>query len=289
MQRFPTILAALVAASPASAFTPPVQPPLPGRGELERTSPTVPTFTNRPVANPGALSGPSAPVRIAPGSRLPSDRRPDPKMPGRPATAGPDPLTILNQPEPLVPVDASVEDRNALDTSLRVISPDWSSPTGFRVAYEHPDDPDYSVRLDGALMLVYQDGLYTRRGGRTVIGMPAGAWFVIGREDLRPRIHSVEPGNGQEEGPDLSAKVVPPAFVGAAKNEGFRLDLRVVPARPDPAPAVPVDPPIEPAAGGLRILRDEGYRKRFLERLVDREGPIDAPERVPVTGSPAGS
>lgn len=284
MRRAPTILAVFLATAPAVAFEPPVPPPLPGRGEAERVSPTVGGLTNRPVANPNALSGPDAPLRLAPGTRADPDRRPDPKTPGRPATAGPDPLTILRQPEPLVPVDASVEDRNTLDTSLRVISPETSVPTGFRVPYEHPDDPDYSVRLDGGLMLVYQDGLYTRRGGRMRVGMPAGAWYVIGREDLRPRVRSLDRVETDEANAPIDAEVSPVLAAAAARAEGTRLDLRVIPVRPDRAPPTPprIDPPVEPEPGDLRIRRDEAYRRGFLNRLVDRF------DRMPVT-APAGS
>jgi hypothetical protein len=278
MSRSTALIAAFLATSPAVAFVPPVPPPLPGRGEAERTAPSVQGLTTRPVANPKALSGPDAPVRVAPGSRFDPDRRADPKTPGRPATAGPDPLTILRQPEPLVPVDASVEDRNALDTSLRVMSPETWWPTGFRVPYEHPDDANYSVRLDGALMLVYQDGIYTRRGGRTTVGMPPGAWYVIGREDLRPRVRSLDPADA--DGPDSNALdgLAPIPSVAAGRAEGVRLDLRVMAARPAPPPepaagspaAPPVDPPVAPTAGGLRIQRDETYRRRLLERLRER-------------------
>jgi hypothetical protein len=284
MARTPTILAVLLASAPAWAIEPPVPPPLPGRGEAERISPTVRGLTTGPVANPGALSGPNAPTRLAPGSRVPVERRPDPKTPNRPTTAGPDPLTVLRQPQPLVPIEAAVEDRNVLDTSLIVYSPETAWPTGFRMAYEHPDDPSYSVRLDGALMLVYQDGYYYRRGGRTVVGMPPGAWFVIGRDDLLPRVQTDESAS-TPNGSGSSAAEVTPAHV-AGRMEPVRLDLRVLPARPEPvgdAPAtpaepmaVPADPPLTSPAG-LRILRDETYRRRFLHELLDRFEPAPPP------------
>lgn len=291
MARSPTILAALLVTAPAWAFAPPVSPPLPGRGEAERTSPSVRGLTADPMPSSGALSGPNAPTRLAPGSRVPVDRRPDPKTPNRPTTAGPDPLTILRQPQPLVPVEAAVEDRNVLDTSLVVYSPETAWPTGFRMPYEHPDDPAYSVRLDGALMLVYQDGYYFRRGGRTVVGMPPGSWFVIGRDDLRPRVQtdrSPAPNGSGSSAEEASAAVV------AARMEPVRLDLRVMAARPEPIDAAPHPPreavsaPDEPRPAtvtGLRILRDETYRHRLLHGLADRFEPA-APS---VTAPPAGS
>lgn len=296
MARLPTILASLLATVPAWAADPPVPPPLPGRGEAERTSPTVRGFTTEPVTNPHALSGPNAPTRLAPGSRVPMDRRPDPKTPYRPTTAGPDPLTVLRQPPPLVPIEASVEDRNVLDTSLAVYSPESAWPLGFRRPYEHPDDPSYAVRLDGALMLVYQDGYYFRRGARTVVGMPPGAWFVIGRDDLRPRVHTDGSEAGTDSSPssraDVAAEVT--AIPAAGRVDPVRLDLRVMAARPQPvaetpppavrsAPAEP--PPSSPPAAGLRILRDETYRRQLLHELLDRSGQ-PAP---PVTAPPAGS
>jgi hypothetical protein len=287
MSWIPAILAALFGASSGVAFTPPVPPPLPGRGEAERVAPSVQGLTTRPVANPNALSGPDAPLRMAPGARVDPDRRPDPKTPGRPTAAGPDPLTILRQPQPLVPVDASVEDRNALDTSLRVISPETWSPTGFRVPYEHPDDANYSVRFDGALMLVYQDGVYTQRGGRTLVGMPPGAWYVIGREDLRPRVRALEPTDSAETNSPAQTGLAPIPTVATGRADGVRLDLRVIPVRPatPPVPPPPVDPPtpptIEPTATGLRILRDESYRRRFLDRLRERFDPDVPPVRAP--------
>jgi hypothetical protein len=69
----------------------------------------------------------------------------------------------------------------------------------------------------------------------------------------------------------------------------------VIPVRPEASPVAapeptptPVDPPIEvnsaPPASGLRILRDESYRRRFLQQLRER---FDSEEK-PVTG-PAGS
>lgn len=292
MTRWPTILAAILGSGPfLGTALGQVPPPLPGRGEAERTSPSVQGLTTRPAENPRALSGPDAPVRIAPGSRVDPDRRPDPKTPDRPATAGPDPLTILNQPPPLIPVDASIEDRNALDTSLRVLSPQPWYPTGFRAPYEHPDDPSYSVRIDGALMMVYQDGVYTRRGGRTVVGVPPGAWYVIGREDLRPRIRTVDPPEPAAGDGRMPGAVAPVAAPSAARTEGVRLDLRVIPVRPAPpvvAPAPsapgPVDPTVEAKKSGLRILEDEAYRRRLLDHLRGRFGD----DERPVT-SPAGS
>lgn len=291
MARLAPILAVLFGATPALAAEPPVPPPLPGRGEAERTSPTVQGLTSRPAINPNALSGPDAPVRTAPGSRVRTDRRPDPKTPYRPTTAGPDPLVILNQPEPLIPLDASVEDRNVLDTSLRVITPDNGYPTGFRVPYEHPDDPGYAVRIDGGLMLVYQDGLYAKYRGRMYVGMPAGAWYVIGREDLRPHIRSTPPVADDPDGPDLDAEVVPDTRMPSARAVPVRLDLRVIPERPPaPAPAAPpgASPPAEPAgspeapqASGPRILRDGGYRRRLLHELLDRFEPSGPPVTAP--------
>lgn len=292
MARFPTILAALIVTTPASAVEPPVPPPLPGRGEAERTSPTVRGLTSEPVANPNALSGPNAPARLAPGSRVSDDRRPEPKTPDRPATAGPDPLAVLRQPQPLVPIEASVEDRNVLDTSLIVYSPESAWPLGFRMPYEHPDDPSYSVRLDGALMLVYQDGYYFRRGARTVVGMPPGAWFVIGRDDLRPRVRADRVSGTASDSGSSAAEVA--AVPAAGRVEPVRLDLRVLPVRPEPvgqAPAAPPEPaamPVDPppaSPAGLRILRDETYRRRFLHQLLDR---FEA-AAMPVTAPPAGS
>lgn len=283
MASFASILAILAGAVPVLAAEPPVPPPLPGRGEAERTSPSVEGLTTRPAVNPNALSGPDAPVRTAPGSRIRTDRRPDPKTPNRPATAGPDPLVILNQPEPLIPLDASVEDRNVLDTSLRLITPDYGYPTGFRVPFEHPDDPEYAVRIDGALMLVYQDGLYARRRGRMYVGMPAGAWYVIGRDDLRPRIRPDAPSDAEADGTDLDAEAVPDPRIPAARAAPVRLDLRVIPERP----AVPVPPPEpsppaeEPPVAGPRILRDDTYRRRLLRELLDRFEPSPPPVTAP--------
>lgn len=282
----PVLFGAILAGSvPALAAQPPVPPPLPGRGDAERTSPTVEGLTTRPAVNPNALSGPDAPVRTAPGSRIRTDRRPDPKTPYRPATAGPDPLVILNQPEPLIPLDASVEDRNVLDTSLRVITPDYGYPTGFRVPFEHPDDPEYAVRIDGGLMLVYQDALYARHRGRMYVGMPAGAWYVIGRDDLRPHIHATPP--AESDGPDLDARRVPDARISAARAAPIRLDLRVIPERPAapaPAPASPPEPTPsadEAPAAGPRILRDDAYRRRLLRELLNRFEPTAPPVTAP--------
>lgn len=292
MARLPTILAALIVTAPAWAVEPPVPPPLPGRGEAERTSPTVRGLTSEPVANPNALSGPNAPARLAPGSRVPDDRRPEPKTPDRPATAGPDPLAVLRQPQPLVPIEASVEDRNVLDTSLTVYSPESAWPLGFRMPYEHPDDPSYSVRLDGALMLVYQDGYYFRRGARTVVGMPPGAWFVIGRDDLRPRVRTDRVSGTASDSGSSAAEVA--AVPAAGRVEPVRLDLRVLPVRPEPVGQAPAAPP-EPAAvpsdpppaspAGLRILRDETYRRRFLHQLLDRFEAAAMPVTAPLAGS----
>jgi hypothetical protein len=117
--------------------------------------------------------------------------------------------------------------------------------------------------------------------------MPPGAWYVIGREDLRPRVRALEPTDSAETNSPAQTGLAPIPTVATGRADGVRLDLRVIPVRPatPPVPPPPVEPPtpptIEPTATGLRILRDESYRRRFLDRLRERFDPDVPPVRAP--------
>ncbi len=83
--------------------------------------------------------------------------------------------------ERLQPVDAGIEDRSALDASLRLTQPDLQSmPLGFARVYVDPLDPTRYIRANGALHAVFSQSEY-RRGKSGVIPLvPQGTTFRIG-------------------------------------------------------------------------------------------------------------
>lgn len=87
---------------------------------------------------------------------------------------------ILNRTR-LQPVDSEIEDRSALDVSLRTTQPEMlAMPMGFSRVYVDPANPDRYVRANGALFVTFPFSEYKRTKKGTKAEIPAGTSFRIG-------------------------------------------------------------------------------------------------------------
>jgi hypothetical protein len=91
----------------------------------------------------------------------------------------------------LQPLDQGVEDRNALDTSLRRVNISMRIPTGFQDAFAIKDDGGI-MRIDGALAAVFDSSTYSQTREGLSVDVPAATIWVIDGAPL-----GAEPGHGQ--------------------------------------------------------------------------------------------
>ncbi len=173
-------------------------------------------------------------------------------------------------------VDGNVEDRNALDDSLRLSQPELlSTPTAFSRVYIDPANPNRYVRGNGALFITfpYSDYRFVKKKG-TFAFVPGGTTFRIGMPahfDMPQR-----PSPFADAAPERTD-----ALLTERRQDELRFDTRVDLHRPEggvPAPseerAVRRDEhrsdSVEPTTVMPRILADERYRRAFFESLRKR-------------------
>lgn len=103
-------------------------------------------------------------------------------------------LCTLEQVE-LVPVDAGVEDRGALSTSLFVEPKDLRQNQSFERLYKVEGSDDVYVRKAGGLKAIFRSSQYANLYGREVAIVPAGTVYVIGaiRPELVSRMSGLSP------------------------------------------------------------------------------------------------
>jgi len=90
------------------------------------------------------------------------------------------------EPVELIPVDAGVEDRGALSTSLFVEQKDLRQNQSFERLYKVEGSEDVYVRKAGGLKAIFRSSQYVNIYGREVPIVPAGTVYVIGA--IRPEL-----------------------------------------------------------------------------------------------------
>ena len=158
----------------------------------------------------------------------------------------------------LTPLDQTVDDRGALDLSLRRIDPGLDLPTGYRSVYARPGGG--LMRANGGLAAVFPRSIYVRTQEGVVPDVPAGTRFVIGglpmgEERGHGRLLAVDPMR-----PDAVPAVVDDSSPGRTTSGlGFGPGYRVVRS---------VEPSYDD--GLARFQADSSYRRVRLRRLVSK-------------------
>ena len=144
------------------------------------------------------------------------------------------------EPVELIPVDAGVEDRGALSTSLFVEQKDLRQNQSFERLYKVEGSEDVYVRKAGGLKAIFRSSQYVNIYGREVPIVPAGTVYVIGasRPELVASMGWLSPsGEDSITEPEQRTQQVKRTHVPA----GVR---------------------------SLRFVEDEGYRRKRLASFV---------------------
>ena len=146
----------------------------------------------------------------------------------------------VSDPVELVPVDAGVEDRGALSTSLFVEPKDLRQNQSFERLYKVEGSEDVYVRKAGGLKAIFRSSQYAKIYGREVPIVPAGTVYVIGaiRPELVASMGGLSPSaEDTSTDPEVQTQQVKRTHVPA----GVR---------------------------SLRFVEDEGYRRKRLASFV---------------------
>lgn len=144
------------------------------------------------------------------------------------------------EPVELIPVDAGVEDRGVLSTSLFVEQKDLRQNQSFERLYKVEGSEDVYVRKAGGLKAIFRSSQYVNIYGREVPIVPAGTVYVIGaiRPELVASMGGLSPsGEDSITEPEQRTQQVKRTHVPA----GVR---------------------------SLRFVEDEGYRRKRLASFV---------------------
>lgn len=144
------------------------------------------------------------------------------------------------EPVELIPVDAGVEDRGALSTSLFVEQKDLRQNQSFERLYKVEGSEDVYVRKADGLKAIFRSSQYVNIYGREVPIVPAGTVYVIGaiRPELVASMGGLSPsGKDSITEPEQRTQQVKRTHVPA----GVR---------------------------SLRFVEDEGYRRKRLASFV---------------------
>ncbi len=167
------------------------------------------------------------------------------------------------------PLDESVEDRNVLSRSLRLVDPGLSMPDDFDQVYRVPGHPDQLMRVQGSVYAVFPYSVYKRdKKGNRFADIPAGTIFHIGGP---PDPIAELPAAGLFA--DRLETRLPPQPAGRMR---FNAQAQI----PSAAPAAPaLAPTVGPASFGTgphaepvllpAIVADADYRARRLRELAD--------------------
>lgn len=173
-------------------------------------------------------------------------------------------------------VDGNVEDRSALDDSLRLSQPELlSTPTAFNRVYIDPANPNRYMRGNGALFITfpYSDYRFVKKKG-TFAFVPGGTTFRIGMPahfDMPQR-----PSPFADAAPERTD-----ALQTERRQDELRVDARVDLHRPEGGVVTRREERSvarnerrtevgEPLTVMPRILADERYRRAFFESLRKR-------------------
>lgn len=156
-------------------------------------------------------------------------------------------LQPSTQPE-LIPVDAGVEDRGVLSSSLRLMPLETGQDQSFERLYRIAGSDDVYVRKSGGLHAIFKQSVYVN----TIVGevpiIPAGTVYSIGeiRTDLLGQIGAIAE-------PDDSAIRVNNYYAGGSPSARY---LESEAYRPHSGVGLP------------RFIDDEPYRRARLASLV---------------------
>jgi hypothetical protein len=105
-----------------------------------------------------------------------------------------------SKPLELIPVDAGVEDRGALSTSLRSIPLDSRQDLSFERLYKVAGSDDVYVRKAGGLYAIFKQSVYVNTKFGEVPVIPAGTVYSIGeiRVDLLGQIGAIAEPNDSD-------------------------------------------------------------------------------------------
>ncbi|MEE2820095.1 MAG: hypothetical protein VX615_05720 [Planctomycetota bacterium] len=144
------------------------------------------------------------------------------------------------EPVELIPVDAGVEDRGALSTSLFVEQKDLRQNQSFERLYKVEGSEDVYVRKAGGLKAIFRSSQYVNIYGREVPIVPAGTVYVIGA--IRPGLVASMGGLS----PSGEDSIIEP------EQRTQQVKRTHVPA----------------GVRSLRFVEDEGYRRKRLASFV---------------------
>ncbi len=83
-------------------------------------------------------------------------------------------------PQGFSPVDQTVADISPLSASLQSLRPDGGPPQGYNRVYTHPDYPGKFLRVNGAVIVEFQESEYVQTEEGLYAEFPPGAIYWIG-------------------------------------------------------------------------------------------------------------
>jgi hypothetical protein len=206
--------------------------------------------------------------------------------------------TVVSDAVELERVDQSIEDADALSTSLRELRTDLRQPVGFEDVFRISGNEDVLIRVGGGMFAVFPRSVYVNARFGPIALIPGGTVFYMGRESLEmagllepmsgpaPYLPYTDPAGQRLNNisPPATARLetrleLPPVDLAAAediapsRSESHRSLL----ARPEPAfeaqPFSDHTVRIGPQAqwnDAVTIATDASYRSRRLGDLIRR-------------------